>query len=144
MLHTDSCTAYRRVILVEIGLAENGTLGIVPSAAEMWGLAQQIRHKTTTGGSRSGGLSGKGGTHKSPPSNSSDAELTGAGREGRFRKGTILKTTVFETSRSDNAAYVAYPEAWCDLTDTERGREDRKLVLGPHVPPAARTRTVIK
>jgi hypothetical protein len=36
--HTNSLTAWTRVILVEIGLAENGANGIVPSAAEMWAM----------------------------------------------------------------------------------------------------------
>ncbi|KAH9824598.1 G-protein-coupled receptor [Teratosphaeria destructans] len=125
-LYVDEVDAtYRRVILVEIGLAENGASGICPSAAEMWSLAQRLRRGHGTGTSQDRSVyvgSGHKGTGASPPSNSSDVELTGEINDEPIGMG-IVRTTAWETA----VVAFAKEDGWSRLSDQDGIAFDAEL-----------------
>lgn len=113
---------FRRAPLIEVGLAENGASGIVPSAAEMWNLAQQVRSARTNATSSDGygtrsQTFDRSRVHGAPVSRaSSDVELTGGDDKGEFAaSGKIVKTTAWETARSDAFG----PGGWYTLSDSD-------------------------
>lgn len=124
---------FRRAPLVEVGLAENGASGLVPSAAEMWSLAKQVRSaRSNPSNSANTGTFEHSRAREAPASRgSSDIELTGGDKKEEFSAvGKIFKTTEWETARSDMAGE---PGEWSTLSDSDGS------VLRPDAPPGQST-----
>jgi hypothetical protein len=95
--------------------AENGASGIVPSAAEMWAMAQQILNRSANGteNSRTGNSNA---THlERPQSSSSEVELTS--NKAGLKQG-ITKTMAWETSTA------AHQDNWSNTSEHERMSQD--------------------
>jgi hypothetical protein len=75
--------------------AENGASGIVPSAAEIWAMAQQIINRPTIGTDNSRTGNSNSTRVQRPQSSSSEVELTS--NKAGLGKG-ITKTIAWETS----------------------------------------------
>lgn len=108
-IHRDSCAC----CLLTIRSAENGASGIVPSAAEMWAMLQQmVNRSSSTVLSRSGNTRTAISSHNKsdrPPSSSSEVELT----LNKAGLGGITKTVEWETNNNGQQ------ELWSNVGDRD-------------------------
>lgn len=95
--------------------AENGASGIVPSAAEMWAMAQQILNRSANGTDNSRTGNSNATRLERPQSSSSEVELTSS--KAGLEQG-ITKTMAWETSTA------AHQDSWSNASDQERVSQD--------------------
>jgi hypothetical protein len=95
--------------------AENGASGIVPSAAEMWAMAQQILNRSVNGTENS--RTGNSNAHHLERSQSSSLEVELMSNKAGLERG-ITKTIARETSTA------AYQDSWSNTSEHEWTSQD--------------------